>query len=107
LFLWIKILKTSNSEPPNGRHPSSPGYYHVKQLLNDDSLYHDARLANEIANVRLREEARLRDDRMRGEQRLHERPQVPLQPPNPDMYSPRDERVQNETSQFVNHQSLG
>ncbi|RCN35506.1 PDZ/DHR/GLGF domain protein [Ancylostoma caninum] len=98
---------TNGHEPPNGRHPSSPGYYHVKQLLNDDSLYHDARLANEIANVRLREEARLRDDRMRGEQRLHERPQVPLQPPNPDMYSPRDERVQNETSQFGNHQSLG
>ncbi|EYC15674.1 hypothetical protein Y032_0036g3290 [Ancylostoma ceylanicum] len=97
---------TNGHEPPNGRHPSSPGYYHVKQLLNDDSLYHDARLANEIANVRLREEARLRDDRMRGEQRLHERPQVPLQPPNPDMYAPRDERVQNETAQFGNHQSL-
>ncbi|VDO46729.1 unnamed protein product [Haemonchus placei] len=64
--------------PPNGRHPSSPGYYHVKQLLNDDSLYHDARLANEIANVRLREEARIRDDRLRGEQRLHDRPQVRL-----------------------------
>ncbi|KAK6023960.1 ZU5 domain protein, partial [Ostertagia ostertagi] len=99
---------TNGHEPPNGRHPSSPGYYHVKQLLNDDSLYHDARLANEIANVRLREEARIRDDRLRGEQRLHDRPQVPLQPPNPDMYSPREEKPSSQIgSTFSSHSSDG
>lgn len=65
------------------------GYYHVKQLLTDDSLYQDARLANEIANVRLKEEARLREERLREEQRH----QLPLQPPNPEMYSPRQERT--------------
>ncbi|KAK6730672.1 hypothetical protein RB195_007256 [Necator americanus] len=100
------IIDSPHSKLPNGRQPNSPGYYHVKQLLNDDSLYHDARLANEIANVRLREEARLRDDRVRGEQRLHDRPQVPLQPPNPDMYSPREEKPQPQTVSFGNHQSL-
>lgn len=41
------------------------GYYDVKQLLKDDSLYEDARLANELANARLTEEARLRQDRIR------------------------------------------
>uniref|UniRef100_A0A7I5E6C6 PDZ and ZU5 domain containing protein n=2 Tax=Trichostrongylidae TaxID=6315 RepID=A0A7I5E6C6_HAECO len=97
-------LTNGHEPPPNGRHPSSPGYYHVKQLLNDDSLYHDARLANEIANVRLREEARIRDDRLRGEQRLHDRPQVPLQPPNPDMYSPREEKPSPQVgSTFSSH----
>ncbi|CAI5439527.1 unnamed protein product [Caenorhabditis angaria] len=52
------------AQPP--RTPTSPGYYHVKQLLDDESLYQDARLANEIANVRLREEARLRDEKARN-----------------------------------------
>ncbi|CAJ0594540.1 unnamed protein product [Cylicocyclus nassatus] len=99
---------TNGHEPPNGRQPSSPGYYHVKQLLNDDSLYHDARLANEIANVRLREEARLRDDRIRGEQRMQERPQIPLQPPNPDMYAPREEKPQQpQMSPYGNQQPDG
>ncbi|KAJ1349109.1 ZU5 domain [Parelaphostrongylus tenuis] len=95
-----------HSKPPSGRHPNSPGYYHVKQLLNEESLYHDARLANEIANARLREEARIRDDKMRVEHRLHEKPQVPLQPPNSDMYSPREEKPSAQVSAFSNHQSV-
>ncbi|VDM76185.1 unnamed protein product [Strongylus vulgaris] len=53
---------TNGHEPPNGRQPSSPGYYHVKQ--------------------------------------------VPLQPPNPDMYAPREEKPQHpQISPFANHQS--
>ncbi|KHJ94961.1 PDZ/DHR/GLGF domain protein, partial [Oesophagostomum dentatum] len=100
------MSRIDSPKPPIARQPSSPGYYHVKQLLNDDSLYHDARLANEIANVRLREEARLRDDRLRGEQRLQERPQIPLQPPNPDMYSPREEKPQTQMQSFGSHQPL-
>uniref|UniRef100_A0A1I7USX2 DNA-directed RNA polymerase n=1 Tax=Caenorhabditis tropicalis TaxID=1561998 RepID=A0A1I7USX2_9PELO len=49
------------------------GYYHVKQLLDDDSLYQDARLANEIANARLREEAKLREERV-NRQRIEQSP---------------------------------
>ncbi|WKX92855.1 hypothetical protein Q1695_010692 [Nippostrongylus brasiliensis] len=85
-------VDSSHSKLPNERHFGSPGYYHVKQLLNDDSLYHDARLANEIANARLREEASIRDERLRGEQLLSDRSAMPLQPPNPDMYSPREDK---------------
>ena len=44
---------------------TSPGYYHVKQLLNDETLYDDAKLANQIANMRLQEEAKVREERMK------------------------------------------
>uniref|UniRef100_A0A1I7XGY9 PDZ domain-containing protein n=1 Tax=Heterorhabditis bacteriophora TaxID=37862 RepID=A0A1I7XGY9_HETBA len=94
--LFKNFVFTSEPSASPGRQLNSPGYYHVKQLLKDDSLYHDARLANEIANVRLREEARIREERVREEQRiqnLQQGNQLPLQPPNPDMYSPREERV--------------
>ncbi|WKX92856.1 hypothetical protein Q1695_010692 [Nippostrongylus brasiliensis] len=92
LVSLAKEQLTNGHELPNERHFGSPGYYHVKQLLNDDSLYHDARLANEIANARLREEASIRDERLRGEQLLSDRSAMPLQPPNPDMYSPREDK---------------
>ncbi|CAD6184962.1 unnamed protein product [Caenorhabditis auriculariae] len=87
----------SESNLINSRSGSSPGYYHVKQLLNDDSLYQDARIANEIANVRLREEARLRDERLRDDQRIaqlqRERYEGPIQAPTADMYTFRDEQA--------------
>ncbi|CAB3410918.1 unnamed protein product [Caenorhabditis bovis] len=67
----VDSLKKPN--PPVSRGVTSPGYYHVKQLLDDESLYQDARLANEIANVRLREEARLREERARNEQGISHR----------------------------------
>ncbi|KJH48283.1 PDZ/DHR/GLGF domain protein [Dictyocaulus viviparus] len=108
----VIVLPPNSHEQFNGnetiasrRHPNSPGYYHVKQLLNDESLYHDGRLANEFASARLREEARIRDDRMRGEQRLlYEKSQVPLQPPYPDMYSPREEKSTIPLNVFSNRE---
>ncbi|CAI4226800.1 unnamed protein product [Auanema sp. JU1783] len=93
----VSPVKANITENNNPTAPS-PGFYHVKQLLNDDSLYHDARLANEIANVRLREEARLREERMKEDrlkQSVNDREPSPLQPPNSNMYSPRDERSES------------
>ncbi|PAV56690.1 hypothetical protein WR25_24111 [Diploscapter pachys] len=83
---------------------TSPGYYHVKQLLNDETLYDDAKLANQIANMRLQEEAKAREERMKlsetsrrddddeGADENRHRNDIPLKAPNADMYSPREDR---------------
>lgn len=57
-------IMTPTRDEPLSRTTTPHGYYHVKQLLDDDSLYQDARLANEIADARLREEAKLREERV-------------------------------------------
>ncbi|EGT32441.1 CBN-ZOO-1 protein [Caenorhabditis brenneri] len=75
LSTFVTTAPSSSSQPPRplltptrdesvSRTNTPHGYYHVKQLLDDDSLYQDARLANEIANARLREEAKLREERV-------------------------------------------
>ncbi|ULU14377.1 hypothetical protein L3Y34_016709 [Caenorhabditis briggsae] len=64
-------LLTPTRDESASRTTTPHGYYHVKQLLDDDSLYQDARLANEIANARLREEAKLREERVQR-QRLEQ-----------------------------------
>ncbi|KAF1769685.1 hypothetical protein GCK72_001502 [Caenorhabditis remanei] len=68
-------LLTPTRDESTSRTTTPHGYYHVKQLLDDDSLYQDARLANEIANARLREEAKLREERV-------QRQRIELSPSN-------------------------